>query len=160
MTEEEKIQQEFLKKFSFLENRIKIQRQRRIAVEASLDNFPEVFDCAVKSLGFSILSAITGLDEGDNFSFIYHLACESGVMLNLKTAVIKSNPVIKTVTNYFPGAEIYEREMVDLLGVTVDGLSKGKRYPLPDNWPQGQYPLRKGWKKEMLGKQQENEKNA
>ena len=80
-------------------------------------------------------------------------------MLNFKTGVAKNVPLLKTVTGYFPSAEIYERELADLLGVEVIGLKKGKRYPLPDNWPEGQYPLRKGWKKEALNKQ-EDKKNA
>jgi NADH:ubiquinone oxidoreductase subunit C len=67
-------------------------------------------------------------------------------MVNLKTSVIKSNPVINTVTSFFPGAEIYEREVSDLFGAVVDGLPKGNRYPLTDDWPKGEYPLRKEWK--------------
>jgi Ni,Fe-hydrogenase III component G len=35
---------------------------------------------------------------------------------------------------------------VDLLGIKVNGLASGHRYPLPDNWPKGEYPLRKDWK--------------
>ena len=50
----------------------------------------------------------------------------------------------------FPGAELYERELVDMFGISVEGLPAGNRYPLPDDWPQGQHPLRKDWKKEML----------
>ncbi len=63
--------------------------------------------------------------------------------------------MLKTITDYFSSAEIYERELVDLLGVRVEGLKEGKRYPLPDDWPAGQYPLRKDWKVEML-KQKES----
>jgi Ni,Fe-hydrogenase III component G len=37
-----------------------------------------------------------------------------------------------------------------MLGVNVEGLPEGKRYPLPDDWPDGQYPLRKDWNKKML----------
>ncbi len=159
MNEEEKIQQELLKNFAFLENKIKIQRVRRIFIEVPLEKFFAVFDYAVKNLGVSMLSALSGLDEGENFSFIYHLALANGIMLNFKTGVAKNAPLLKTVTGYFPSAEIYERELADLLGVEVIGLKKGKRYPLPDNWPEGQYPLRKGWKKEALNKQ-EDKKNA
>jgi len=54
--------------------------------------------------------------------------------------------VIKTITDIFPPADIYERELEDLLGAKVDGLGDGKRYPLPDDWPKGEYPLRKDWK--------------
>ena len=60
--------------------------------------------------------------------------------------VPKDEPVLQTVTGYFPAAELYEREMVDLLGMQVQGLPPGTRYPLPDGWPAGQYPLRKDWK--------------
>jgi Ni,Fe-hydrogenase III component G len=34
---------------------------------------------------------------------------------------------------------------VDLLGIQVQGLPTGNRYPLPDDWPANQYPLRKDW---------------
>lgn len=159
MNEEEKIQQDLLKNFAFLEGKVKIQRSRRIFVEVLLEKFFDVFDYAVKNLGVSMLSALTGLDEGENLSLIYHLALANGIMLNFKTSVTKNEPVLKTVTSYFPSAEIYERELEDLLGVKVIGLKKGKRYPLPDNWPEGQYPLRKGWKKEALNKQ-EDKKDA
>jgi Ni,Fe-hydrogenase III component G len=41
---------------------------------------------------------------------------------------------------------------MDLLGIKVEGLPEGRRYPLPDNWPQGQYPLRKDWDPSVLDK--------
>ena len=37
---------------------------------------------------------------------------------------------------------------MDLLGFQVQGLTEGSRYPLPDVWPAGQYPLRKDWSAE------------
>jgi Ni,Fe-hydrogenase III component G len=78
-------------------------------------------------------------------SFIYHLAQDTGILLNIKISVPKASPVLMTVSGYFPGAEIYEREVVDLLGAKVEGLPPGNRYPLIDDWPAGQYPLRKDW---------------
>ena len=150
MNEEEKIRQELIKKFSFLENKVRIQRVRRIYLDLPQEKFFEVFDYAVRQMRFSILSAITGLDEGATFGFIYHVANAAGIVLSIKTNIPRENLVLKTVTDYFSSAEIYERELVDLLGVHVEGLREGKRYPLPDDWPDGQYPLRKDWKPEML----------
>jgi len=155
MSEEEKIQQELLRNFAFLENKIRIQRQRRIFFDLPQEKFFEVFDYALKQMRFSVLSAITGLDEGATFGFIYHVANAAGIVLNIKINVPRENLVLKTITDYFSSAEIYERELVDLLGVRVEGLREGKRYPLPDDWPAGQYPLRKDWKVEML-KQKES----
>jgi Ni,Fe-hydrogenase III component G len=68
------------------------------------------------------------------------------ILINLKTSAPKENPQIKSITQYFPSAEIYERELVDLFGAKVEGLAPGNRYPLTDDWPPGEYPLRKDWK--------------
>lgn len=148
---EQNIQSKLESKFSFLKEKIKIKRARRLFVEVdNYSNFRPVFDFVVKDLGFNRICMITGLDEGENFSAIYHMAMFDGVVLDLKTFVPKSNAVIKSIMDTFPGAELYERELVDMFGFKVEGLPEGSRYPLPDDWPDGQYPLRKDWKKEML----------
>ena len=147
MANEEKIKQEFERQFSDLESAVIIKRERRLFLDIPLEKFNKVFDYLVKAEGFSRLPAITGLDEVTTFGVIYHLAKEDGTMLNLRTHLDHQNPVIKTVTSYFSAAEIYERELVDLLGIRVEGLAPGPRYPLPDNWPpDGGHPLRKDWK--------------
>lgn len=154
MSQEEIIQKGLIDKFSYLQDKISSKRARRLFLEVNMEKFPEVFDHAVRSLGFSMLSAITGLDDGDRFGLIYHLASESGIMLNIRTSIPKDSPVLQTVTGYFPSAEMYEREMADLLGIDVKGLPQGNRYPLPDDWPAGEYPLRKGWKSDVLDKKE------
>lgn len=146
MPYEEDIKQELISKFSYLDGNIRMPRPKRIFLETAYKDFSEVFDYLVKQLKFSHLCTITGLDEQDKLSFIYHLSDHSGVLLNLKTSVPKESPVLKTVTAYFPGAEIYERELTDLLGVKVEGLPAGHRYPLTDDWPSNEFPLRKDWK--------------
>jgi len=146
MPAEENIKQELISRFPFLEGKVNILRSRRISLEIDKQNFPEVFDFAVKSLKFGMLSAITGLDEGENLGFIYHLAREDGNVLNIKISAPKANPAIGSVTDYFPSADIYEREVVDLFGAKVEGLAQGSRYPLTDDWPKGEFPLRKDWK--------------
>ena len=146
MNQEEKIKESLLKKFNYLEGSVNIVRPRRMSIEVSLDNFIPVFAYLAKDLAFTHLCTITGLDEQDRLGFIYHLTGESRIVVNLKTSAAKANPLIKTVTPYFPGAEIYERELVDLFGAKVEGLAKGNRYPLTDDWPVGQFPLRKDWK--------------
>ena len=147
MANEEKIKQELEGQFSDLKDAVIIKRERRLFLDVSLEKFNKVFEYLVKTAGFSRLPAITGLDETATFGVIYHLAKEDGTMFNLRTHLDHQNPVIKTVTSYFSAAEIYERELVDLLGIRVEGLVPGARYPLPDNWPpDGGHPLRKDWK--------------
>lgn len=124
---------------------IRIARERRLWIEVGREAFEDVFRHLVKDLGFTTLCTITGLDEGAELGFIYHLAADSGVMANLKVKSPKGES-IRTVTGYFPGAAIYEREVEDLLGARVDGLASGPRYPLPDDWPTDEHPLLKDWK--------------
>jgi Ni,Fe-hydrogenase III component G len=154
MSQEDKIKQALTDKFGYLQDKVTVKRARRIFLDVDIEKFPEVFDHAVRSIGFSMLTAITGLDEGDRFGLIYHLASDEGVMLNIRTSIPKEGSVLQTVTGYFPSADMYEREMADLLGITVKGLSEGNRYPLPDDWPAGIYPLRKDFKKEDLDKKE------
>ena len=141
-----KIKQDLLSRFPYLNGKVRVQRLRRIYAEVDYANFVEVFEYAIRKLSFAFLCTITGLDEGEKISFIYHLTTQDGIILNLKTDIPKERLVLKTIIGYFRGAEIYERELMDLLGVKVEGLPEGKRYPLPDDWPLDQYPLRKDWK--------------
>jgi len=150
MANEEAIKKELTDKFPFLADKIVIKRERRLFADVGQDHFREVFEHAAKKMDFVHLCIITGLDDGDNLLFIYHMARMDGTVLNVKTTAPKSNPVIKTITDIFPGGVIYERELVDLLGAKVEGLPPGKRYPLPDDWPANQYPLRKDWNPDML----------
>lgn len=146
MPNEEKIQEELAARFAFLKGAIVIKRQGRISVDVAQENFSEVFDYLVKVAQFHFLSAITGLEQADAIAIIYHLSWQGKIILNLKMLIPKEKPLLNSVTGYFPGADAYERELADLLGVQIDGLAAGHHYPLPDNWPQGEYPLRKDWK--------------
>ncbi|PIU41492.1 MAG: proton-conducting membrane transporter [Candidatus Omnitrophica bacterium CG07_land_8_20_14_0_80_42_15] len=146
MTKEEDVQNELVKKFDFLKDKVKIQRSRRIFADVAAQDLRSVLDHMIKNMGFSFLCTITGLDEGSVFGVVYHLSTKDGMILNLKIRIPKDKPTLETITEYFPSAEAYERELMDLFGMQVEGLPKGSRYPLPDDWPAGEFPLRKGWK--------------
>ena len=160
MNTEEKIQQELIAKFSYLDGKVKVQRARRIFVEVEQEKFFEVFEYLIKDAEFLHLCTITGLDEGAKFGIIYHLSGLGGIVVNIKTSILKENPVLKTITPYFPGAEIYERELTDLLGIEIDTLPPGSRYPLPDDWPHDEFPLRKDWKQKDNANSRESNANG
>ena len=144
MTEQE-ILQKLIDKFPYLKEKGRVARVRRIFCDVPNENFREVLDFVMKDLGFSILTTMTGTDDGETFGFMYHLATFSGMVFNLKISAPKTNPEIVTVTDLFPSAEMYEREVMDLLGAKVSGLKHGRRYPLHENWPADEHPLRKDW---------------
>ena len=146
MSQEEVLMQEIIGKLNIAPDKIQVIRPRRLSCEVEYDNFSRAFDLLVKDFKFTILCSLTGLDEGEKLVAVYHLGQENGTVLNLKTSVDKIKPLIKSVTPYFPSAEVYEREIEDLLGFEVEGLTPGNRYPLTDDWPKGEFPLRKDWK--------------
>jgi membrane-bound hydrogenase subunit beta len=150
MAHEQDRQQTLTSKFPFLEGKVNITRERRMWVDVPADRFHAVIEHVHGAMEFGSICIITGLDEGENLTFIYHLAHLDGTMMNLKTSVPKSNPVHRTVTYLYPSALLYERELCDCLGAKIEGLPAGPRYPLPDDWPLGQFPLRKDWTVEQL----------
>jgi Ni,Fe-hydrogenase III component G len=129
-----------------LAGKVTVARPRRVFCEPPPQAFRRAFDAAVGALGFDRLCAITGMDDRTSFVALYSLARKDGMVLSLRLRAPHDAPAIDTVTDRFPGAANYERELVDLLGFTVRGLPPGKRYPLPDDWPVDQKPLRKDWK--------------
>lgn len=88
------------------------------------------------------LSTITGVDRGENIDLIYHFIAE-GVSLNLRASVDKASASIDSITPVIPAAVLYEREVADLLGVQFAGHPDPRRLILPEDWPEGEYPLRR-----------------
>jgi membrane-bound hydrogenase subunit beta len=155
MSNTEKAKHTLESKFPYLKDQVKVQRERRLWTEVPQDKFFEVFDFAVMKQGFSILGTITGLDEGANLGLLYHLSAPDGRVLTIKTKIVKDQGRMKSITGYFPSGAIYEREIIDLLGAEFEGLPAGLSYPLPDDWPAGQHPLRKDWDPSVLDKGKE-----
>jgi NADH:ubiquinone oxidoreductase subunit C len=120
-------------------------RERRIFAETTPEKLVEVTRL-LKEWSMINIGTITGLDAGDRFEVIYHFYNSQGLLYNLKVFIPRNNPKIPSVSSVFPGVFLYERELMDLFGIIVEGTPPGLRYPLPDHWPEGQYPLRKDWK--------------
>jgi membrane-bound hydrogenase subunit beta len=149
MTNEEQVKKQLTDRFPELIEATRVACVRRIFADVPDDRFLEILDYVREEMNFPILCLIVGLDEGETFGILYVLASPNGCIVNLKRHIPRENPVIDSIYDRLPNCEIYERELVDLLGIKVNGLPPGSRYPLPDDWPEGQYPLRKDWKPEM-----------
>ena len=148
LMKEEELQQAITACFPALA--VRVVRIRRMSVDVGSADFIALLDFLRTEQQFVMLCTITGQDEGEQLSAIYHLAREDGIVLNLKLSVPSEQPVIPTITGRFSVATLYERELVDMFGFTVEGLPSGKRYPLPDGWAEGVFPLRKTFTCEEL----------
>lgn len=128
-----------------------IQRRGRVYVRVSIDACKEALKYALERWNTYHLSTISGVDKDEKIELLYHLLePKNKLSITIGTEVPKSDPKISTVSDIFPSALVYEREVYDLLGVTFEGHPNLKRLILPEDWPEGVHPLRKDWKPEQM----------
>ncbi|HAF94682.1 MAG: hypothetical protein A2021_01240 [Elusimicrobia bacterium GWF2_52_66] len=141
---EEELKKMLENKFGAGVSAVDIRRARRVWLEAAPEKLVEILKF-MKAAGYNHISTITGFDEGENLGAFYH-ATDNHIMATIKVKTPLSSPKLPTITGIFPGAISYERELEDLFGIKIEGLAPGRRYPLSDDFPKDQYPLRKSWK--------------
>jgi Ni,Fe-hydrogenase III component G len=96
------------------------------------------------------LAAITGLDlppSGESEGQVEGLYqfCEGAAVLTVRARVPYSAAVMDSICDLIPSATLYEREFIEMLGVTLRGTPSTDRLLLADDWPDGIYPLRKSF---------------
>lgn len=94
----------------------------------------------LRSIGVLRISSITGNDLGDRIEVIYHLIHKQKT-INVKVSLDGGKPSVESVTKIYPGANLFERELYEMLGVAVKGHPNLKRLFLDKNSPET--PLRK-----------------
>lgn len=87
------------------------------------------------------LAVIVGEDVRDAFLGNYIFTGEKVVVLQVR--IDHEKPEVPTLANIVPGAIVYERELKDLFGINPIGHPDIRRQALPEEWPEGVYPLRK-----------------
>ncbi len=92
-------------------------------------------------LGIRHLTTIVGEDMRDHFLLSYILA--GGPVVVLQVKLDRNRPEVPTLALLTPGAAVYERELHDLFGIVPVGHPDLRRQVLPEDWPDGVYPLRK-----------------
>ena len=122
---------------------LKVPRPRKAYILLKPERHRDAISLLLKKVKEPILSTISGVDLGNEIELNYHMACEGTI--TLKNRVNREKPVTKTITDILPGANLYEREIFDLLGVVFEGHPNLERLLLPDAWPKGNYPLRRDW---------------
>jgi NADH-quinone oxidoreductase subunit C len=101
------------------------------AVDAGFDTFVD-------------LTAIDHFSEAPRFEVAVNIISMTEVQrIIITTRVPYDDPTVPTLTDVFAGANFYEREAYDLLGVVFEGHPDLTRILLPDDW-EG-HPLRKDY---------------
>jgi len=119
--------------------RVYKKQERSIFIEVPRIKLIEAMD-RLRKRGFTRISSITGYDSGKEFEVIYHFDFR-GHLVNIKVRLPHQSPCIDTITKHFPGAVLFERELMEMLGVDVTGHPDPRKLFLCEDSPR--CPLRK-----------------
>ena len=101
---------------------------------------------------FQRLDDLTAVDESarqergqyPDYTLVYQLlSFESASRVRLKVPLYGSDPVTGSITDLWPSANWYEREVYDLFGIRFEGHPDLRRLLMPHDW-EG-HPLRKSY---------------
>ena len=96
----------------------------------------------------------SGLDARRQLEIIYHFTLQDiNLVISLRVKLKKPKPEIVSLVPLMKAANWIEREMHELLGINFKGHPELNKLLLPDDWPDGVYPLRcdyKEWDKNAI----------
>jgi Ni,Fe-hydrogenase III component G len=90
----------------------------------------------------------TGIDTPRGVMEVnHHFAFDQdNCVVTLRVLIDRENPEIDSITSAVPAANWIEREMWELLGINFRNHPNVKHLLLADDWPEGDYPLRRDHK--------------
>lgn len=93
----------------------------------------------------------SGIDNVRNFEILYHFSFDNlNKIISIRTFVEKDSPVIDSIVPVIGApAEWIEREIHEFFGIYFSGHPGLKHLLLPQDWPQGQYPLKKDYEQNI-----------
>ena len=104
----------------------------------------------LKRLGVNLFLSLTAIDEpsASVIKLLYHLTSTINpkLVVVVETSVARDKPIVPSIADIYPAAQIQEREEHEMLGVVFEGNPDLRRLLLPPDWPKDVYPLRKDFK--------------
>lgn len=137
---------EFEEKFgSTLEKKVIAKNKVLYTLMVRREDFPNIINY-ILSRPNTRLFTMVGMDERNTeeaFSVTYwFLDWKDNEVVGIRLYVPEDEPYFPSVGAFHKGAIWFEREVQDLLGLKAKGIPDPRRLVLPDDWPEGVYPLR------------------
>jgi NADH-quinone oxidoreductase subunit C len=120
--------------------------KNRIKVKVPAAKIRDAVQTVLRTLGCDRLITISAADTGTRIDLVYHFTGLHGPVIGIAVELPRENPEIPTVADMLPPAGLYERQIHDLIGVVFAGNPCLDRLMLNEDWPEGEYPMRKDWK--------------
>ena len=90
------------------------------------------------------LQIATGMDSSDGYEVLYHWALDKeGFVITFRVLLDHASAELDSIAVMCPAAEWIEREMWELLGIQFKGHPDLRHLLLADDWPEGNYPMRR-----------------
>ena len=122
------------------------ERSKKVYIEIKQESLVKVARYIFKDLKARFNTA-SGVDMRYHMEILYHFLIENiNLLISLRVKLQKSKLEIDSLSPIFEGANWIEREMHEILGINFKGHPDLKRLLLPDDWPDGVYPLRRDYK--------------
>ena len=122
---------------------VKRKSDQRIYIDINPDKLVDASRLMLDQPG-ARLQIATGVDTSNGFEVLYHWALDAdGIVITLRVLVDHDSPELKSIAPIYPAAEWIEREMWELLGITFKGHPDLRHLLLADDWPEGDYPMRR-----------------
>jgi Ni,Fe-hydrogenase III component G len=86
----------------------------------------------------------TGVDTPEGYEVMYHWALDDNdCVITFRAVLPHDEPRVDSIAPICPAAEWIEREMWELLGIEFKGHPDMRHLLLADEWPEGNYPMRR-----------------
>jgi Ni,Fe-hydrogenase III component G len=122
------------------------ERSNKVYIEIKQESLVKVASYIFKDLKARFNTA-SGVDMRNHMEILYHFLIENiNLLISLRVKLQKSKLEIDSLSPIFEGANWIEREIHEILGINFRGHPDLRRLLLPDDWPDGVYPLRRDYK--------------
>lgn len=116
---------------------------RRFYCDVAPDRIMDISSLLFNKHGLR-LATVSGVDMRSRVEILYHFSVDDvGAVISVRVSLDKADLEIDSLAPIMKAAEWIEREIHEMLGVKFKGHPNLRRLLLADDWPEGNYPLRR-----------------
>jgi Ni,Fe-hydrogenase III large subunit/Ni,Fe-hydrogenase III component G len=128
------------------EGTVEERRPGELVLAVSADHLPALADRAVAELGGRLATLFASDDRATSRRFSLHHVWSLPrlqTFVEITAPVDPARPSFPSIAARHPAANWFEREVMDFFGLSPEGHPNPARVALHDDWPDGEWPLRK-----------------
>ncbi len=128
------------------EHAVQVVRDGELVLEVAAERFGDVADALVTLLDARLLTLFATDERQERGIFVVHQVWSlraAHAFLRVMAQVDAARGAFPSIANAHPAANWFEREVMDMFGLTPAGHPNPARVALHDDWPEEEWALRK-----------------